>query len=442
MSPQPPAHGPDGATPPGAAWVPGEAGVLPHGLAAAARERLAEARGHAGSGEESGASGTATESAGEPGASGTAGAPATPAPGPGSAPTAGQPGLATTVVTAGLAPPAQGEPFLQGPVFAGPYHAAGEIENAPHLYGRMSNPGFDRYEQALGALDGGDSVVFASGMAAATAVLQSLLGPGDLLVAPHDGYPGVMQFAHEHLALRGVGVRMVPTEDEAIRNAARGARVVWIESPANPGLETLELEATIAACRQAGARVVVDNTLATPLRQRPLAAGADVVVSSDSKHLTGHSDLILGHVTVTDADLRDRLRRWRTLTGSIPGPFEVWLAHRSLATLDVRLQRQEEVATAVFAALTGRAELGDVRYPGISSVVGFDLGTIGRATAFLSALELAVEATSFGGLHSTAERRDRFGDGQVGPGYIRFSAGLETPEDIVADLLRALDAAE
>jgi cystathionine gamma-lyase len=233
----------------------------------------------------------------------------------------------------------------------------------------------------------------------------------------------------------------VPTTDEAIRRAAKGAALVWIETPANPGLQTLELAATIAACQAAGARVVVDNTLATPLRQRPLDDGADLVVSSDSKHLTGHSDLILGHVSGTDPDLVEQLRRWRTLAGAVPGPFEIWLAHRSLGTLDVRLRRQEAVAVAVHGALSAREDLEDVRYPGFSSVVGFDLGGMARARAFLSALELVAEATSFGGLHSTAERRDRFGDGQVGPGYIRFSAGLETPSDVVADLAQALDAA-
>jgi cystathionine gamma-lyase len=350
-------------------------------------------------------------------------------------------GLATRVVTAGIAAPVQGEPFLRGPVFAGAYHAAGEAGDAPHVYGRMSNPGFDRYEQALAALDGGRSVVFASGMAAATAVLQTLLGPGDLLVAPNDGYPGVLQYAREHLATRGVGVRTVPTTDEAIRRAAKGAALVWIESPANPGLQTLELTATIAACQEAGAKVVVDNTLATPLRQRPLDHGADLVVSSDSKHLTGHSDLILGHVSGLDADLVEQLRRWRTLAGAVPGPFEIWLAHRSLGTLDVRLRRQEAVAVAVHGALSARDDLEDVRYPGFSSVVGFDLGSMGRARSFLEQLLLVAAATSFGGLHSTAERRDRFGDGQVGPGYVRFSAGLETPADVVADLTRALDAA-
>lgn len=501
--------------PEGDAWVKGEAGVLPRGLAAAARarldrqrERLAAARDGgprrpersagdrpkaapaaperpprpgatpvgrfapegsglpeqgAGPGRPAGRPGPAgsadrrTDGASSLAASSSAGAPARsqdaagPRPGRPAVRSQADPepptthddllGLATTVVTAGIAAPVQGEPFLRGPVFAGPYHAAGEVGEAPHVYGRMSNPGFERYEQALAALDGGRSVVFASGMAAATAVLQGTLGPGDLLVVPNDGYPGVLQYAREHLATRGVGVRTVPTTDEAIRRAAKGAALVWIETPANPGLQTIELGPTIAACHEAGARVVVDNTLATPLRQRPLDLGADLVVSSDSKHLTGHSDLILGHVSGTDPDLVEQLRRWRTLAGAVPGPFEIWLAHRSLGTLDVRLRRQEAVAVAVHGALAARDDLEDVRYPGFSSVVGFDLGGMGRAKAFLAGLRLVAEATSFGGMHSTAERRDRFGDGQVGPGYIRFSAGLETPADVVADLRCALDDA-
>jgi cystathionine gamma-lyase len=470
--------------PTGDAWVKGEAGVLPKGLAAAARARLDQQRERIAAARDGGDAPTPDPSrtvarrpsdatpapqrdvtpgvrpstsggaSSEP-SPGTRATEPRPAPGrsrrpepesrpqadPEPAPGGGDVlGLATQVVTAGIAAPVQGEPFLRGPVFAGPYHAAGDVTDAPHVYGRMSNPGFERYEQALAGLDGGRSVVFASGMAAATAVLQTLLGPGDLLVAPNDGYPGVLQYAREHLATRGVGVRTVPTTDEAIRRAAKGSALVWIETPANPGLQVLELGATIAACQEAGARVVVDNTLATPLRQRPLDLGADLVVSSDSKHLTGHSDLILGHVSGTDADLVEQLRRWRTLAGAVPGPFEIWLAHRSLGTLDVRLRRQEAVAVAVHGTLAAREDLEDVRYPGFSSVVGFDLGSMGRAKRFLAALDLVAEATSFGGMHSTAERRDRFGDGQVGPGYIRFSAGLETPGDVVADLTRALDA--
>jgi len=402
------------------AWVPGEAGVLPRGVAQQARARLDRMR-----------------TSGRPAADPSVGA-GTRQDAPAELPAATL-AAATRVVGAGLAPPEQGRPFLEGPTFAAPFHAAGELSDAPYYYGRMGNPGFEAYERALGALDGGHAVVFASGMAAAAAVLLRLLGPGDLLVAPTDGYPGVVHIAKEHLAMRGVGVRLVPTDDQAIRRAAKGASLVWIESPANPGLQRLELEETIAACRRAGARVAVDNTLATPLRQRPLELGADLVVSSDSKHLTGHSDLVLGHVSTGDEEIADQLRQWRTLVGSIPGPFEVWLAHRSLATLDVRLQRQEEVAAAVHAALRDREDVSDVRYPGFSSVVGFDLGSPRRARAFLAALDVVVEATSFGGIHSSAERRDRFGDGQVTPGYVRLSAGIESPDDVVADVLRALD---
>ncbi|MGE4426691.1 MAG: PLP-dependent transferase [Solirubrobacteraceae bacterium] len=403
------------------AWVPGEAGVLPRGVAAQARARLDRMRGPRPDGGTGAVDGTAADDASQ-----------------GELPAASL-DAATRVVSAGLAPAEQGRPFLDGPTFAAPFHAAGELSDSPYYYGRMGNPGFEAYERALGALDGGHAVVFASGMAAAAAVLLRLLGPGDLLVAPTDGYPGVVHIAREHLAMRGVGVRLVPTDDQAIRRAAKGASLVWIESPANPGLQVLELEETIASCRGAGARVAVDNTLATPLRQRPLELGADIVVSSDSKHLTGHSDLVLGHVTVGDEETAGELRQWRTLVGSIPGPFEVWLAHRSLATLDVRLQRQEQVAAAVHTAVGDRDDVTDVRYPGFSSVVGFDLGSPRRARAFLSALQIVLEATSFGGIHSSAERRDRFGDGQVTPGYVRFSAGIEAPDDVVADIVRALD---
>ncbi|MDX8153056.1 PLP-dependent transferase [Patulibacter brassicae] len=400
----------------GSAWAPGEAGVLPRGVAARARAELERQRGRGPR-------------------------PAVAPDDAGAAPASGPEGLAdaTRIVRAGLPSAGQGRPFLPGPVFAAPYHAAGDLDEAPHVYGRMTNPGFERYEHALGELDGGHAVVFASGMAAVAAILHHLLGPGDLLVAPTDGYPGVAQLAREHLALRGVGVRLVPTADEQIRRAAKGASLVWLETPANPGLEVLELEETIAACRRAGARVVVDNTLATPLRQRPLELGADLVVSSDSKHLAGHSDLILGHVSAADEEVAAGLRSWRTLAGAVPGPFETWLAHRSLATLEVRLARQEQVAEALVAALRERDDVSDVRYPGLSSVVGFDLGSPRRARTFLSALEIVLEATSFGGLHTTAERRDRHGDGQVPPGYIRLSAGIEDPRDVVADVLTALD---
>jgi cystathionine gamma-lyase len=281
---------------------------------------------------------------------------------------------------------------------------------------------------------------FASGMAAVTAVAVSALRPGDVLVAPSDAYPGIRSIALEHLEPRGVEVRLVPTEEGAVREALHGASMVWVESPSNPGLEMLDLVLLANEAHAAGATFVVDNTLAGPLRQRPLELGADVSVSSASKSLTGHSDLVLGYVAATDVEWVDALRSWRATTGAIPGAFEAWLAHRSLATLAVRLERQEANAAALVDALRLRDDVEDVRWPRVGSVLCFTLADADRAQAFLDAAALVTEATSFGGLHSTAERRARWGTDDVAEGWIRFSAGIEDTDDLVADVAAALDA--
>jgi cystathionine gamma-lyase len=348
-------------------------------------------------------------------------------------------GDSTRAAHAGLPVGADGEPFLPGPTFAGPYHLSGAPETTRFGYGRNDNPTWALLEDALGELEGGQSVVFASGMAAVTAVVVPALRPGDVLVAPSDGYPGIRTIGADVLEPRGVEVRLVPTDDDAIRPALPGATMVWLESPSNPGLDVIDLAALAAEARAGGATVAVDNTLAGPLRQRPLELGADVSVTSGSKHLAGHSDLVLGVVTVADDERAAALRAWRTATGSIPGPFEAWLAHRSLATLALRLERQEANAAAIFERLRERDDVADVRWPGLGSVVCFDLGSQARAEAFLSACELVAEATSFGGLHSNAERRARWGTDAVGDGFIRLNTGIEDGPDLLADLERALD---
>jgi cystathionine gamma-lyase len=292
-------------------------------------------------------------------------------------------------------------------------------------------------------------------MAAVTAVLATLRA-GDVAVIPGDAYPGVREIAAGQLAPRGVEVRVVATDAAAIEDALPGATLVWVETPSNPGLAVLDIEPLAAAAHAAGALLAVDNTLATPLCQRPLELGADLSVASASKYLTGHSDLVLGYVATT-AEHAAALRTWRGETGSIAGPFESWLAHRSLATLDVRHERQCASALALAQALAERADVRNVRYPGLPShpahelaarrfggrfgtIVGFELETEARAQAFLAACELVAEATSFGGVHSSAERRARWGTDDVSPGYIRFSTGLEDPADLVADVLAALAA--
>jgi cystathionine gamma-lyase len=341
-------------------------------------------------------------------------------------------GPSTRAAHAGLPPAVQGEPFLPGPVLAAPYHLAGDTEGA-NGYNRYGNPTWQLYEAALAELEGEDVVIFGSGMAAVHAALETTLRPGDVLVAPADGYPGVRVIAEEHLAPRGIEVRLVPSRDEAVREAMAGATVVWLESPTNPGLDVLDIA---AIARDTDATVVVDNTLAGPLHQPVLALGADLSVVSATKYLTGHSDLNMGYVATRDTA---RLREWRGLTGALPGPFETWLAHRSLATFALRLERQMANAAVLAAFLRERAEVTDVRYPGLGAVVCFTLDGAEAAQRFLAACELVIEATSFGGLHSSAERRGRWGTDDVAEGFIRFSCGIEDTPDLLADVARGLD---
>jgi cystathionine gamma-lyase len=351
-------------------------------------------------------------------------------------------GPATRAVHAGLPEPERGRPFLPGPEFAGPYHLPGEPEGAPYDYGRYGNPTWSRFESAVGALEGGDAVVFSSGMAAITAVLYVFAGddaPAPVVV-PEDGYFMTRRVAARMGAARGLEVRLVPTATEAIVAAVDGARLAIVETPSNPGLDRCDIAAVAEAARSAGVVLAVDNTLATPLRQRPLDLGADLSISADTKALAGHADLMMGHVAARDPNHAEALRAWRRQTGSIPGPFEVWLAHRSLATLGVRLERQEANARALIDLLRARDDVTDVRHPGVGGVIGFDAGGRERAEAFLAACDLVIEATSFGGVHTTAERRARWGGDEIPEGWIRLSAGIEDAADICADVARALDA--
>ena len=381
-----------------------------------------------------------------------------PPPGGGAQRPRGAGARATRVVHSGLPAPVQGTPFLPGPTLAAPYHLIGPSDASPYGYGRYANPTWTGYEDALGELEGGEAVLFASGLAAVTAVLLAMLEPGDVVVVPADGYPGVTTIALEQLPARGIEVRVVATDDGAIRAALPGATLVWIETPSNPGLVVLDVAALAAAAHDAGALLAVDNTLVTPLLQRPLEVGADLSIGSASKGLTGHSDLVLGYVAAADPAAAAKARAWRSLTGAIAGPFEAWLAHRSLATLDVRHARQCANALALARALVARHDVLDVRYPGLpedrghalavrsfggerfGSVVCFDLRTEARAQAFLEAATLIAEATSFGGVHSSAERRLRWGIDDVSPGFIRMSVGIEDADDLVADVCAALDA--
>ena len=347
-------------------------------------------------------------------------------------------GPSTRAVHAGMPPAGQGEPLLPGPVLAAPFHLRGDPHSTPYGYGRDANPTWTNLERAIGELDGGRTVVFSSGMAAVAAVVLPRLAPGDVFVACGDGYPGIRNIAANDLGPKGVEVRLVPTDTEAIVAAADGATLVWVETPSNPRLDVCDLDAVVAAAHAAGALVAVDNTVATPLGRRPLDHGADFAMTSGTKALTGHSDVLLGAVSVRDDALVKELVAWRIRTGSILGPFEAWLAHRSLATLGLRLERAQANARALAEALAGREGVTHVRWPGIGPVLSLALPTAEAAQAFLDACELVSEATSFGGVHSTAERRARWRTDDVPEGFIRFSAGCEDTEDLVADVLGAL----
>jgi cystathionine gamma-lyase len=359
-------------------------------------------------------------------------------------------GPSTRVVRAGLPEAEQGEPFLPGPVFAAPFHLTGDPYAAPNSYTRYGNPTFERYEDAVGGLEDAEAVLFSSGMAAAAALLLTNLKPGSMLAMDRGCYHGVRALTEQHLEPRGVEVRLAPPAELA--QAARGADLLWLESPSNPELEVYDL----AALAKLGVPTVVDNTTAGALLQRPLDLGATYVLTSATKQMSGHADLMLGYVTARDPDRIEALRVWRRQAGAIPGPFEVWLAHRSLATLAIRLERACDNAIAIARLLAARDDVTGVRYPGLPGdpghevaqrqmdgygmVVSFDLGSEERAERFLAAAQLVTDATSFGSVHTVAERRARWGGDAVPEGFVRLSAGCEDTADLLADLERAVDA--
>jgi cystathionine gamma-lyase len=362
----------------------------------------------------------------------------------------------TIAVHAGYRKPSETGPFLYGPQFSSTFSSPGEPASHPLTYGRFHNPTWTAWEEALGTLEGGQAVAFASGMAAIGAVLGVTLRPGDAVVLPSDCYYTVRRMAASWLEAIGVEVRLAPTRGNAQADVLDGAKLLCVETPSNPQLDLCDIRHLVEAARARGVLVAVDNTTATPYLQQPLGLGATYVMASDTKAISGHSDLILGHVATSDPQKADALRMWRTYHGAIPGPMEVWLAHRSLPTLPLRVTRQCASAEKLAATLAARDDVESVYYPGLPShpghdiakrqmqafgtIVSFDLGTRVRAEEFLRSLTLVREATSFGGVHSLAERRARWGGDAISEGFIRFSVGCEATDDIVADVTGALDS--
>jgi len=365
--------------------------------------------------------------------------------------------IPTKVVHAGLPPTTQGGALLSSVTFAGTYHTAGDPSTSPYTYGRYHNPTWTQFEQALSELEGGIAVSFASGMAAVAAVFGTTLRSGDVVVMPSDSYYTSRLLVEGFFAQMGVHVRKAPTAGNAQGELLQGAKLLWLETPSNPGLDVCDIPTLVRAAHEQVVLVAVDNTTPTVLGQCPLELGADFSVASDTKALTGHSDLILGHVAVQDATWADKVRAWRTQIGAVPGPMEVWVAHRSLATLEMRLARQCSNALIISEHLAIRSDVTSLRYPGLTSdpgysiaiqqmrffgsVMSFVLPNRAYAERFLAACELVAEATSFGGIHTTAERRARWGGDTVADGFIRLSVGCEDSQDVIADISQALDKA-
>ena len=372
-------------------------------------------------------------------------------------------GDGTRLAHAGDEPVVPGTPLRPSPVFAAPYHLGDQPPGAggADSYARADNPTLRVFERAVGELDGGDCLSFATGMAAISSAVLALASAGDRVVLPSDGYYASRVLGRDELERLGLVVELVPTleiEAVAARGDLDGARLVLLETPSNPQLDVCDIAAVARATQAAGAVLVVDNTTATPIGQRPLELGADVVVAADTKALTGHSDVLLGHVstarTEKGRELHARVAAWRKTTGNPPGPFEAWLAHRSMGTLDLRLARQAANAAALVEVLAASPAVRGVRWPGRpgdpsfslasrqmlrhNGVVSAELADADAVVAFIRASRFFLAATSFGGLHTTVDRRAQWGGDAVPGGFVRFSCGIEDTADLVADLEQAL----
>ncbi len=343
-------------------------------------------------------------------------------------------------------------------------------------YGRDANATWQAFEEVLGGLEGGTALAFASGMAAVAAVVETLPLGGWVLV-PGDGYQGTRILLRDLADLGRVALRVVDVADtEATLATCRdvgatpsrrrgGADVfgsgglLWIESPTNPLLAIADLAALVRGAHEVGMSVAADNTFATPLLQRPLDFGVDVVVHSVSKLISGHSDVVMGAAVTRDPRLVEALTRRRSLHGAIPGPVETMLALRGVRTLAVRLDRAQATAGELARRLQGRPGVTGVRYPGLPGHPGHDRavsqmrgpGTVvcfeveagaAAAEATCEGLRLITHGTSLGGVESLIERRARYpAESHLPPGLLRLSVGLEHVEDLWADLDQSLAAA-
>ena len=364
-----------------------------------------------------------------------------------------KPSLATLSINAGAPDAKQGNAFRHGPEFASTFHQSGDVDHSTYQYGRFGQPTWSSLEAGFAQMEGGDTVIFPSGMSAASAILTSLVKPGDTILLPSDGYAPVRYYAEHYLVRFGIQLKTIATRD--IDNFDfKGIAIALLETPSNPMLDTFDIQKAANKIHQQGGILAIDNTTLTFLGQLPLTLGADISMSADTKAVNGHSDVIFGHVSSRDMGISDKIRDWRKFSGNIPGPMETWLVNRSLSTLDVRLQRMCDNALLLARELSRHDKVLNVRYPGLETdpsyaiakqqqqlfgfIISFELHNKACADKFLAACQLVYVATSFGGVHSIAERRARWGTDDIAEGVIRFSVGCERADDLIDDVMNAL----
>ena len=351
--------------------------------------------------------------------------------------------FATRAVHAGLEP----DPSY-GSVVPAIHQASTYVQPAPgefvedYDYSRAANPTRRALENALGELEGGHASAFSSGMAATHALLTAVASAGDHVIIPDDLYGGTYRLVDKILARFGLAYDMVDQRDlDAVRAALRPeTKLVWVETPTNPTLNEVDLQALIDLAGDV--LVAVDNTFATPVNQRPLELGAGAVVHSTTKYLGGHSDTVGGAVVVRDAELHEQVRFVQLSVGAVPGPLDCFLVHRGLRTLHLRMAAHAENARAVAAFLREQPGVSDVRWPGFAGMVCFRHPD---AVGIVSRTKLFALAESLGGVESLLEVPQAMthqsvegSDAAVPADLIRLSCGIEAASDLVADLAQAL----
>jgi cystathionine gamma-synthase len=342
----------------------------------------------------------------------------------------------TSAITAGRPDATPDAPLNPPIILSSTYHAGGPVG-----YGRYGNESWSALEAAIGELEGGKTVSFSSGMAAVSAVF-SILPIGAPVVASNQGYSGVMGLLNQLHSTGRLEVRFVEiTNTSEVIAAMKGAALVWLESPTNPCLDVADLPALITEAKKLGIGVAVDNTFATPLVQKPLTMGADIVMHSVTKFLAGHSDVVLGSLSTSDDGLYKRLEESRRFNGSVPGPFEAWLAVRGIRSFPIRFRAAEKNAQELVVRLSQHPKITKVRYPDFGAVISFEVdGTAEAAQKVCESSQLITHATSLGGIESLWERRRRWAgeSPSVPEQLIRLSVGCEHVDDLWADIQQAL----